>query len=195
MTNILDKAHEIATHLGDGWVARADAANNGRGAYLHGPDDEELHVRAGTRSQTSGRIEIVGSLDIRHQRHDEPHHFITVAPDKAPARVAGDIMRRLLPDYREGLTLARKRKADREQWEAKKAQMVTILSGILPGAQKNERAPDMVVFGGGKYRDRGIGGEARVLSSDSVEWTIRTDETETRELAELIYATSNAKDK
>ncbi|WP_439377848.1 hypothetical protein [Amycolatopsis lexingtonensis] len=191
--DMLGKVREIAGHLGEGWEARPGIWGNGEDAYLNGPDGEELHVRTGRAASTRGRVEIYGSIGD-FKRYDEPRHEITVSPDKAAARVAGDITRRLLPGYREGLVLARKRKAEHEQAEADREHTITTLLGILPGAQRLPHKPDTVQFGRGKYGEGAIGGEARVVHGDVIEWTARTNGIRSSlALAELIASTARDK--
>ncbi|AIG78445.1 Hypothetical protein AJAP_28030 [Amycolatopsis japonica] len=186
MGDVYARTKEIAKELGKGWSAREGAWGNDRDAYLDGPGGEVVHVAGGATYQNPGRLVIRGTLDHKHSRYNEPRHEITVSAEKTAAKVAGDITRRLLPGYREGLELSIKRKADHEEWEAGRDNLVKTLLGSLPGSYTLGHATDQVTFGGGKYGERGIGGEVRVLSGSEVEWTIRTSEAGSLALAELI---------
>ncbi|WP_158881955.1 hypothetical protein [Amycolatopsis anabasis] len=188
MSGMLKKAQAIAAVLGEGWSARKGVWGGGGDAFLDGPNGERLHVRPGTRTVSKGRVEISGVLDNKFTRYNEPNHVITVSPDKAPARIAGDIERRLLPAYQEALAENKRRKAEHENAEAEKERTLTTLAGILPDSTRLGGQPDHVGFGGGKYGSRRIGGEVQFVRGGELEWVIRTnDERAGLALAELLY--------
>lgn len=110
-------AGQVATELGDEWAASAGVWGGGD-AYLVGPDDMRIHVRAGGY-QHPGKFRISGSLPDGWHEHaprsyetDAPSNpDIGVATTKTAKQIAGDITRRLLPGYREYLDATRARKA------------------------------------------------------------------------------------
>lgn len=130
--NALKIARAVATALGKGWTATKGVWDNGGDANIAGPDGERVHLASDSYSKRN-RLTISGSFNGLHKfkRYNEPRHEITVAADKAPARIAGDITRRLLPGYREGLQLALERKAKSDAADAARAAMVAELRAIL----------------------------------------------------------------
>ncbi|OXM47509.1 hypothetical protein [Amycolatopsis alba] len=184
---------EIAQHLEGDWKAGRGVHDNGTDAYLHGPDGEKLQIRPGTTTTTRHRIEIYGPLPYQFTRHNEPRHLITVSPDKTATRIAGDITRRLLPAYREGMVFAAEAKVHHELREAEKSHTITTLLGILPKTDHSTHDQDSMDFGGGR-NSLPIGGRLRVLSNSQVEWTVYTTKELAFSLAETIYALSRSGD-
>lgn len=187
MTDMIVRAREVAHHLEGDWKEQDGVFGNGTDAYLYGPDGEKLQIRPGTTTASRDRFEIYGSLSNRFTRHNEPRHLITVSPEKTSAQIAGDITRRLLPAYREGMALAVKAKVAHELREAEKANTIKTLLGILPDVDRHTHAPDTMDFGAGPYGEP-IGGQLRVLSDSDAEWTIHTSKELSHRVAEMIYA-------
>ncbi|MGY6658645.1 hypothetical protein ACXIZN_41455 [Amycolatopsis sp. TRM77291] len=186
-------AREIARHLEGDWQTGNGVRDNGTDAYLYGTDGEKIHIRPGTTTATRDRLEVYGSLDYQFQRYNEPRHLITVSRDKAAARIAGDITRRLLPAYREGLVFAAAAKVRHELREAEKSHTIKTLVGILPDVHHFEHDQDAMDFGGGRHSPP-IGGRIRVRSNSEVEWTLHTTKELAFSLAETIYALSRSAD-
>ncbi len=193
MTDMINLAREIAQHLEGDWKADKGVFGNGTDAYLHGPDGEKLQIRPGTTTATRNRFEIYGSLPSQFTRHDEPRHLITVSPGKAAVRIAGDITRRLLPAYREGMVFAAEAKLRHELREAEKSHTIKTLLGILPNADHLTHDQDSMDFGGGRH-SMPIGGRLRVQSNSEVAWTVHTTKELAFSLAEMIYALSRGRD-
>lgn len=193
MTDMTILTREIAQHLEGDWKAGKGVHDNGTDAYLHGPDGEKLQIRPGTTTATRNRIEVYGSLPYQFTRHNEPRHLITVSPAKTAARIAGDITRRLLPAYREGMVFAAAAKVRHELREADKSHTIKTLLGILPKAHQFPHDQDSMDFGGGRYSPP-IGGQLRIRSNSDVEWTIHTTKELAFSLAETIYALSRCGD-
>jgi hypothetical protein len=111
-TENIENLEAIAGSLGEGWKAVPN--NDGcRGAHLHGPASEDIWL---SRTWAGpGRLFIKGEFPTAldgggsygpYNARDK--HSITVAGDKAPAVIARDIERRLLPEYRLDLAKALK---------------------------------------------------------------------------------------
>ncbi|MFC9249913.1 hypothetical protein [Amycolatopsis thailandensis] len=193
MTDMIILAREIAQHLEGDWRTGEGAFGDGTDAYLLGPNGEKLQIRHGTTTATKNRFEVFGPLDFDFKRHNEPPHLITVSPDKPATRIAGDIARRLLPAYREGMVLAAEAKVRHELREAERTHTIKTLLGILPNVDHLADDHDSIDFGGGR-RSLPIGGRLRVQSNSQVEWTVHTTKELAFNLAETIYALSRSGD-
>ena len=106
----------VAKALGKGWKAEKQTGEDSDRwcrVYLNGPQGEKVWATAGYYHQNKGRTTISGILE-RSQDVRAKFSDITVAQDKTAERIAGDITRRLLPDYRVALaeSVERKTKAD-----------------------------------------------------------------------------------
>ncbi|WP_410585424.1 hypothetical protein [Amycolatopsis sp. lyj-108] len=193
MNNMIALAREIAQHLEGDWKTGQGVFGNGTDAYLYGPDGEKIQIRPGTTTATRNRLEVYGSLASQFKRHNEPRHLITVSPDKAAARIAADITRRLLPAYREGMVLAAEAKVHHELREAEKSHTIKTLLGILPNVDHFEHDQDSMDFGGGRH-SLPIGGRLRVQSNSQVEWTLHTTKELAFSLAATVFALSRSGD-
>ncbi len=116
MTNV---AHE----LGAQWTTVTLPGNR---ITLDTPDPDFLVAHHDTRRD---RLIIEGGVDSDLAKHwprmrgERLRHRITLSPSTSPARIAGEIRRRLLPDYRRALTVAvaTRKDARREHEEATQA--------------------------------------------------------------------------
>ena len=84
-------------------------------AVLTGPDGAELDLSIDHGQQRTMRLTVRAEFNGLWARlawaDEDITREITVSPDKAPARIAGDITRRLLPGYLAAMGRARVRKA------------------------------------------------------------------------------------
>ena len=101
----------VGQELGDYELVTYDTDRVDWCAGLRGPDGAELFFDTAWKR---GRLSVRGSAraeeqNVRDLLHGLPHGLpvITVAPDAAPARIAAEIRRRLLPEYLPALTAAR----------------------------------------------------------------------------------------
>lgn len=130
---MLDRTAPIATALGAGWVATPDDGWHA-GVTLTGPSDERIHATADDwRKANAGRLFLCGSFpdEFTGHLHGTPATRISVDGGRAPEAIARDIERRLLPAYREALTIARQRKAESDEVAARQhAVMLQILAAM-----------------------------------------------------------------
>jgi hypothetical protein len=106
--NVLRLAEAIAAELGDGWSAKP-TDQSPRQAELHGPDGEViLATGEGRRSVDAGRLELRGWVpdrldDFARQVYtgDLPRKpAVNASVTRSAKALAGEITRRILPDYR-----------------------------------------------------------------------------------------------
>ncbi|WP_280335041.1 hypothetical protein [Nocardia wallacei] len=135
---LLDIATEISHALGDGWTAEPGRHDEYFGhAVVRHRDGRAVDIRSG---DTSHRRSDHGRLFLRgihgdlatHRTGDRPGGEITVAATRAPADIAGEITRRLLPGYTTGLRLCRARDHDHRAALARRSATVDHLRRILP---------------------------------------------------------------
>jgi len=100
--DLLELTAAIARELGPPWAASPLPENE---ASLHGPGRHLLVVRHDHRND---RLTIAGAAAAGLGPHwpRPSRHRITVSREKSPERIAGEISRRLLPDYRAALAVA-----------------------------------------------------------------------------------------
>lgn len=108
----------VATALGDGWSATASASGWSNAVDLTGPDARRIRGHVDTwRCAAAQRLHLdpvyPDDLFGLHLYGLDRGH-ITVAPNKAAEKIAGDIQRRLLPVYDATLASAWARKASRD---------------------------------------------------------------------------------
>ncbi|HVV11595.1 hypothetical protein [Amycolatopsis sp.] len=176
-------ARGVAMDLGDGWEAQPGYWSNGEDARITGPNGAGLHLRLVDAWKASGeRLEISGSLDRelsdRLPYNEKSSFKITVTPDKAPARIAGDIRRRLLPDYLPTLAFARARKAEHDRAEQEKGERLDGLAANLPDAKRGGLERGSVLFGGGLYGNGTVRGEVKESYDGGTEWMVRVQNRE-----------------
>ncbi|WP_406274528.1 bifunctional DNA primase/polymerase [Nocardia sp. NBC_00881] len=118
--DLVDLAHDIAAALGPGWVAERGYMIRAH-TVLYGPDQQILPITHGDdslRCSDHGRLRIHTGYGeySRLLATGEGDESITVAAHRAPAAIAADITRRLLPDHEQTLRLCRARaRADTER--------------------------------------------------------------------------------
>ncbi|KJE19325.1 hypothetical protein FF36_06401 [Frankia torreyi] len=128
-----DLIRTIARELGPSWTASIQSTDT---FSLHTPDLDFLRIRhdpRGDRLTVDGAA--VGGLGPHWPRTGRGplHHRITISAGKTPARIAGEINRRLLPDYRAARAIAATslEAARREHTEATRA--ITSVTRLLGG--------------------------------------------------------------
>lgn len=178
-------AGQIAAQLGDGW--HGTPGDHDDGVFVKGPDGEALHLRNGFRSGDGDRIYIRGSLGGLHDhlpcgvRSKE----VSVSDTKSARQIARDIERRLLPEYRDALTLARKRKQESDADDARAAQLVTkLIAALGPDARYIEHSRAVV---SGSYGQNKCDVDVRPGRSH-VEFTVHMKVAKAVELAAFIRA-------
>jgi hypothetical protein len=168
----VDFARAVAEHL-DGWTATETEYDHG--AYLVHPDGQQrLLVRLGGW-KLDGRAEIRGSYPASDLRPTVVK--ITVAVDRRPEHVAGQIRRRLLPRYAEQLSQVTAHMAERQAAAAKRTATENELISILPTLHRSTYGPDRLswsppgrAYGSVTLHHDGDGGgiELHALTADQV---------------------------
>ena len=140
-------------------------------AVLTGPDGAELDLSIDHGQQRTMRLTVRAEFNGLWARlawaDEDITREITVSPDKAPARIAGDITRRLLPGYLAAMGRARVRKAAHDaegaavlatsgmlvaQYAAHGARASEYHNGSFPGDMVSFRGnlPTVTILRGGK---------------------------------------------
>ena len=185
--NAYPLAQKIAPELGEGWYVTKGHWD--KDAFLCDDQGAKLHVSARAwRKQDEGKLEISGSLDKYRKvtRYHEPKHEIKVSYlTKSPARIAGDIERRLLPNYRKALAeLDERQRAYDERESAKEDFMRSLLATLGNAARRQSYSDDRIDFG--RYGDD-VRGDIRVLG-DSVQFEIEVSKSHALLLAAELSA-------
>lgn len=165
MTQTKEFAETVVGYLDGEWSV--GPGHWGEDVYLNGPDGERVHFRV-----HDGRWKISGDLTqvYAHVPYGaKTDHSITVATSTTALRVAGQISRRLLPDYQDVLVNARDQKADSERAEAERQRLVAELLTACGGRKAREhRNEDIEV--GNRYDD---GGDIQVMHDGTVKFDVR----------------------
>lgn len=172
----------VAAELGEGWTAEPghydDTAN------LVGPDGERVHVHVGGYLM-EGRAELSWSISPELKEHSHYNEAtrkkITVSAEKAPALVAGDLTRRLLPGLARLVAQLAQRRFDSDRASAERATFLEDVTKVL-GGEVLTYAVDRCRFG--NYRELPTG-EVRVMS-DEVEMELRLTREQARAVAQLL---------
>ncbi|WP_147265797.1 hypothetical protein [Nocardia puris] len=174
----MQAAQEIATHLGPEWTAIERPSRLGApAATLAGPDSMRLSL-----SLVDQRWRIDGELGDRWSDvpdGEKDTHVITASEAKSAQRLAGEIRRRLLPDYQRVLALAIERKRQHDERTALAHQQADRLSMLLGGHRYNKGLSSK--FGDPYQR----GGEFRVHGT-YVQFEIRMPKGEADALAMAV---------
>lgn len=195
--DVADLAAKLAAELGEGWRSAEGYHAANHDARLFGPDGEELHVvisgRYSWRRCAPGRVVLSSTMDrelAAHVRYNEQsRHEITLSPSKTPGQIAREVQRRLLPDYRRVLTLARERKARHDEANATAAALLAEIDAALGiGSHRQPRGHsgdrEELFFG---HFGRGVSGRVQVLYGDDVEFeSLRVPRAVAVELAAVI---------
>lgn len=118
---------DVATHLGDGWSADTEKD------WLHGPDGARLYVREETYGSSKGKWSISGGeqhlpgYEYSNHGHLTSRVSINVSPSRGAKVVAGEITRRLLPEYLDALHRVREAIARTQSAEAARKAVVAQL--------------------------------------------------------------------
>ena len=118
-------AGQVARYLpGAGWAP--DAAWDGYGAILAGPDGARLHL-TGPRD---GKIHVSGCLPVTSLRVTAGG--INVGASRPPAAIAAEVGRRLLPAYRAALAEIREQDAIERAAQLARAALADQITGLFP---------------------------------------------------------------
>ena len=134
-----EQLQALVEHLGDGWHIAPGYHHGDRDAYLHGPDGEQLHVTYGSDSHRRaewGRVFFATALPDHlrgHQPYQDNGPSVAVSETRAPAAVAADLRRRLLPRHRAYLGAVIARATEDADEQARTGALRTLLLRILAG--------------------------------------------------------------
>jgi hypothetical protein len=133
--DLLELTAAIARELGPPWAASPLPENE---ACLHGPGRHLLVVRHDHRND---RLTIAGAAAAGLGPHwpRPSRHRINVSRGKSPERIAGEISRRLLPDYRAALAVAETNLEIATRTQADAARALAILARQLHGTVTGQR--------------------------------------------------------
>ena len=130
-------AAALATEMGAGWAPVSDEWR----WRVTGPDDEGIHLYA---NRGRGKIYASGVYPQRIGESCLPYneHVFEVACSltRTPGAIAKDVARRLMPEYRRQLAIARERAASSDEYAAKKQAIVGRL--VAAGGVRLEWAHD-----------------------------------------------------
>lgn len=164
-----------------------------RDAFVRLGAEAGLHVhqiRGTNRLEISGEYGVGSEEDLYDSwprtNYAATRHEITVSAAKTGAQIAGDVKRRLLPNYREALAKARATRAAWDEREAAEAALLEKLVGILGGRTIDHRPGTIRV---GSYGDSSPHGEVRVSGND-VEFELRVPAELAVDFATRVAATS-----
>lgn len=178
---------EVARALGDGWSAGEfdpDLLHIGK---VIGPKGAQITFNAWP---VPGRFEITGNLERQFKPYAAPRFKITVAADKTPGKIAGDIRRRILDAGYWGVlaeTLERKRQAEEE--EATRQALHDALLKIL-GSKTFDVAPNHIKIG--SVSDFKVWGDAEVRSGE-VKFELHVPLAQAQRFASMIAAIQQEK--
>lgn len=151
--------HGIAREMGTGWRAELpDPDHDRHWTALHGPDGAEIGVG---QTWPRGRIELHGSYPRPPDgiSYSPPRESckITVSADAAPARIANEIRRRLLPGYLEALAGYKRRLGEAIRYRDEQERIKEHVKVLTGGHTGHSRQGGEVYFDEGKaecYPDR-----------------------------------------
>ncbi|WP_370934605.1 hypothetical protein [Amycolatopsis sp. cg13] len=173
-TQALDVSHlatEIAEELGDQWTSAAGSHAGDRSAYLVGPVSELIQIRyGGWQARYQSRLVLYGTFDAelsRFQPDPGARYVITVSPTSSATRIAKEIIRRLLPDYREAVRRACDRRTAAEDLRQRRDQLMAQLAHALDGELVERVGQPVVIFG------TDASGRVQVHDDETVELHVR----------------------
>ncbi|MGW6335913.1 hypothetical protein [Nocardia rhamnosiphila] len=158
----------VAEALGPGWTVE-HRTQTLRRTVLHGPGGQCLNLAHGDdshRRSEHGRIGITAGYGAlaQHLTTAEGHQRITVAATRAPAGIAAEISRRLLPEHHALLATCRDRARRDDLARNRRARFLTDMRHRLVSA--TPVGEDRLRFGS---VDDPMSGELRVRSSGTVD--------------------------
>lgn len=116
----------LSEHLPAGWSYRPDP--NRPNACFEGPDGARFFVRP-----ARPRAQVIGVFPTTPERTYESFRAeIGVSLERSPRAVAGEIVRRFLPDYVSQLTRARQVVEEAEERAARRDLLARRLAELLP---------------------------------------------------------------
>jgi hypothetical protein len=188
MSDLMPLAREIATELGDGWRAfyKDDWGPGRTVAWLAGPDEAELFLSAEDFAvRSKGQVRIRGHVNTGLLDYGTKEPVINVSATKPVKRIAGDITRRLLPDYTRLKAEERERLNERNKNEALQKALVSDLAEKLSG-RILAHSDSEVRFG--DYTSK-VSGEARVsYGGSSVDFKVEVPAEYAGQVAMFISA-------
>ncbi len=142
---------EIAEKLGDSWSSRPGYHADNHDALLVGRADELIQVRhGGWQARYHGRLVLRGTFaaELRQFQPDPSARYtITVSPTSSANRIAEEITRRLLPEYREAIRRVCGRGAEAEELRHRRDRLMAQLVHVLDGEIVERRGEPVVIFG------------------------------------------------
>jgi hypothetical protein len=149
--NVVSVAGQVAAALGDGWAATNGHWSNRQDAFLvNRKAIGRIHM-----ALRDGRLQIGGSLPEGWNQHapqswmsDAPEDpRISVAPYKAPGKIAGDITRRFLPGWQEYVAWTEARKKRHDEYEANVRASAENLARMVTSAKVDAEAGEIDLYG------------------------------------------------
>lgn len=145
--NIIKVAEQVAAHMGDGWRGEATSWDAEEGktesnrAYLYGPDGEAVFLWGETypSDPSNPRVEAHGQYPDGAKDRANKQVRIGFGAGKDPKKIAGDITRRLLPEYREELDKACEYIANVQSAAQGRDDAATAITKAHPWLNRTER--------------------------------------------------------
>lgn len=139
-----DIATELSKKTGESWTRRQQPDPEDERIWLDGPGGLEIRVTAGGWKQ-EGRLAFAGGFPRASDGgYSLPHGIrythITVGQERPCHQVAGEIARRLLPEYRENHALLLQRRANEQAHRDGKVALATQIHQALKGTGADLRA-------------------------------------------------------
>ncbi|MGW0061396.1 hypothetical protein ACWDTT_15900 [Streptosporangium sandarakinum] len=181
-------AEEIAKHL-DGYKVEIKTFDNG-GQAINLVKDGIFDLLLNQAYNEPNRVRIHGLLpDNPHRDHlGVEGGTITVSMTRSGKAIAGDITRRLLPDYESAVETALLKIAEADKHRQALATLIDDLAARIPGSRKGGEGDRQRVDL--PYRERGTGywyGDIDITSGGTAHIKITTDNIAfLRDLADLI---------
>lgn len=142
MTSTSNLVAPVAAELGDGWTVITNPHGHRDEPYLvrgYGPDAPRVAV-----GRWGGRLSLTGVYPSGRRVPDaleRQHVEISVADTRPPAAMAGEIRRRLLPDYLANLAAVVAYDDRCLAEDQTRAQAAEQLAGVIPGGYVQELPP------------------------------------------------------
>lgn len=185
-------ATEVAEKLGDSWSTAPGYHPDNHEALLVGPTGELIQVRyGGWQTRYQGRLVLYGTFAAelrRFQPDPSARYVITVAPTSSATRVAKEITRRLLPEYREAVGRAFDRRAAAGDLRHRRAYLMAQIAPALDGEIVERRDEPVVIFGPCRT------GTVQIHDDETVDLRVRLRDADTLTFARRLGTNPGASD-